>query len=236
MSDKSWDEMPDPDLIVDKILTRDFSEYEEVEGDDDVTKDRKSFGMAQMEDLMDCWTEKIVPAVGGARLFHPKIRHFETMTTSLMPRSTDQLRITAGTEAMAALIYLNSHSKWNAMRQWLQQNAGRSGVTCPRYNAKKPTEHVEFKAKYSDNAVGTNKWGGWSTEGKKMFVTLQKKIIESRRDHFDRHVRVDQECVDRLHQKYADLHKNSARDSKKAKATKEVDPEEDEDLDYIMES
>ena len=236
MADNKWTEMPSPDLIVNKILTRDFSEYEAAVGDTAEAKEFKRIGMAKVEDLMDCWTDKIVPAVGGARLLHPKIRHFEPMTTSLMPRSTDQLRVTASTEAMAALIYLNNHTKWNAMRSWAQQNAGRNGAVCPRYNAKKPTEHVEFKALYSDNAVGTNKWGGWSTEGKKMFVTLQKKIIESRRDNLDRHVKVDKECVERLYHKFADMHKNSGRDSKKAKAIPEVDPDEDDDLDYVVET
>lgn len=236
MAEKGWTEMPDPDLIVDKILTRDFSEYEVVEGDDDEETNRKRIGMELCEDLMDCWNDKIMPAVGGARLWHPKIRHFETMTTSLMPRSKDQLRITASTEAMGAVIYLNSHTKWNAMVTWAEENKGKSGLTCPRYNAKKPTEHVEFKGLYSDNAVGTNKWGGWSTEGKKMFVTLQKKIIASRKENFDLHVQKDQECVDRLYHKFAAMHKNSGRDSKKAKSAPEVDPEEDESLEYIVET
>jgi hypothetical protein len=236
MAEHELAKLPHPDVIVEKILTRDFSEYEVVEGDDEATKDQKRKDMAMIENLMDCWTDKLVPAVAGAKLWHPKVRHFEPMTTSLMQNSTEQLKIPASTEAMTALTYINNHGKWNATHKWCQQNAGRSGVNCPRYSSKNPDKHVNFMAKFSDASVGQAKWGGWSDEGKKLFVTLQKKIIESRNQNHDRHVQVDEECVERLYNKFADMHKNSGRDPKKNKTNPEIPLDDDPEFDFIYEA
>ena len=236
MADHSLTELPHPDIVTDKILTRDFSEYEFADGDDAATKELKREKMAMVKHLMDCWTDKLVAAHAGAKLFHPKIRHFEPMTTCLMPNSNEQLRIPASTEAMTALTYINNYDKWNATRKWHLQNAGKKGVQCPRYSSKNKDVNVEFMAKFSDAAVGQAKWGGWSDEGKKLFVTLQKKVIESRAQNSDRHIRIDQECVDRLYHKFEALHKNSGREPKKAKTSEEVPPEDDPEFDFIYEA
>lgn len=245
MEDKGWDNLPHPKFVLDNILTRDFSAFDDVEGDDAKVLALKKRKREICKDLMDCWTEEIIPAVAGAKLVHPKIRHFEPMTTSLMPNSTDQLRVTASTEAMAAITYENCHKKFNAMRSWYQQNNGwykrngnnnNQGVICPRWSNKHPDENIMFKGKYSDSTVGKPKWGGWSDDGKKFFVQLQKKCYDSRAANKDRHVQADKECLARLQVKFAHLHKNMNRDQQKKANNTPVIQDNDPDFDCVYEA
>ena len=122
-------------------MTRDFSIYEPEEGDteDDLTK--KAAGMALLEDIMDYYTEKLMPACAGAKLFNTKIRHFDSMSEVLMPNGGEgQLRITAGTEAFAMLTYMNKKDKWEATFDWHAKNPNTT-TKCPRYSKTKPKEN-----------------------------------------------------------------------------------------------
>ena len=271
--------LPDPDILRRHILTRDFSIYEPKEGDTEQQLTKKAEGMAMLEDIMDYYTDSLVPCCAGAKLFHPKIRHFDSMTEVLMPNGGEgqlrttaateafailtccagaklfhpkirhfdsmtevlmpnggegQLRITAATEAFAILTYMNNHKKWEAIRDCQAKNPN-SATKCPRYSKKKPTENEEFKAEYSDSQTGTPFWGGWSEEGRKLFGVLQREVLASREANKERHVQRDKESVARLHEKFADLHKNDHRQPKKAKITNEVEREYDEDLEYVDE-
>jgi hypothetical protein len=165
---------------------------------------------------MDLYTEKLVPAIAGPTLFHPKIRHFEPMTTAKMPpiSGLEQLRIPASTEAMAILTYANNRNKWQSMISWKKNHPG---MKLPRYNSKKPTINADFKEEYSSSSGKQNNWGGWSMEGRKVFNRLQKKIHDSRIKNFERHVEVDKECVARLYEKYKDMHSDMDPPSKKQK-------------------
>ena len=227
--------LPDPEILRRHILTRDFSIYEPEEGDTEDELTKKAAGMALLEDLMDYYTEKLMPACAGAKLFNTKIRHFDAMSEVLMPNGGEgQLRITAGTEAFAMLTYMNNKDKWEATFDWHAKNPNTT-TKCPRYSKTKPTENVKFKAKYSDSQTGTPHWGGWSEEGRKLFGVLQREVLASRAENMERHIQRDKECVVRLHHKYAELHKNDHRQPKKAKITNEDERVYDEDLEYVDE-
>ena len=219
---------------MDCIATRDFSRFDIVDTDSEEEKVLKREGRLEIEQVMDMYTEKLIPAVAGPNLFHPRIRHFEDMTTSKMPPITglEQLRITASTEAMAIVAYANNRTKWQAMIAWKRDHPG---VKVPRYNSRKPTIHVEFKELYSSSFEGSNPWGGWNTEGRKLYTALQKKITNSRIDNLDRHVKHDKECVARLYEKYKDMHSNMDPPSKKNKPNPDFNLEDDEELDFIAE-
>lgn len=223
MEDNDIDTLPDPALLRECIVTRDFSRFDVKKEDTEADIEKKRIGMALLEDLMDLYTEKLIPAHAGAKFFHPSIRHFESMTTSQLPNTTGEaLRIPASTEAMTVLTYMNNHKKWNAMRKWHKENPGKGVHKCPRFSKKKPNENVEFQSEFSDCFVGNAKWGGWSDDGKKLFVTLQKEIIESRQNNFDRHVEIDNECVARLYEKYKDLHRSDGQPNKRQKTSNNV--------------
>ena len=64
--------LPDPEILRRHILTRDFSIYEPEEGDTEDELTKKAAGMALLEDLMDYYTEKLMPSCAGAKLFNPR--------------------------------------------------------------------------------------------------------------------------------------------------------------------
>ena len=227
-------ELPDPQLLVDVIAVRDFSQYDEVEGDTDDVKEEKKEGRDHAEQVMDMFNECLVTGIANPKLWSPEIRHFEPMTTSKMPAAAgeDQLRIPASTEAMAILTYENNKSKWQAMAKW-RQDFPRAAF--PTYSSKNPDSLVEFKEEYSSCQGQTDKWGGWNAQGRKRYVELQKMIHQSRIDNRDRHIKHDNECVARLFTKYKAMHKNSMPDPKKAKTTHQVDRSDDADFDFMVE-
>lgn len=236
MEEKNIDTLPDPEVLRECIVTRDFSRFEVKKDDSPTEVEKKRIGMEMLEDLMDLYTEKLIPAHAGAKFFHPKIRHFESMTTSQVPNTTGEaLRIPASTEAMTVLTYMNNHKKWIAMRKWHKENPGKGVHKCPRWSKKKPNENLEFQSKYSDCFVGRANWGGWSDDGKMLFVVLQKEILDSRANNFDRHVDIDNECVARLHEKYKDLHRNDGQQNKRQKTTNII-RDNNPAFDFVMEN
>ena len=216
MKAKKWTVLPDSDLLRYCILPRDFSLFHITDEDSEEVRANKLRCLKEAEDLMELYTEVLVPAIAGPKLWHPKIRHFESMTVATMPNNSTQNRITCSTEAMTCLTYMNNRGKWMAQRRFLDENPGNDDQM-PRYNSKKPDENQEFKTLYSDSGVGQAAWGGWSTESKYLLRTLTTEVLESRRQNVDRHVQVDMECVDRLFNKYKHLHKSESKTAKKQK-------------------
>lgn len=235
MTTSGFEELPPITAFTDMIATRDFSDFDIEEGDTEEEIKTKKKGLEGIHELLDLYTDKLVPCVAGPTLFHPKIRHFEPMTTAKMPpvAGVDQLRIPASTEAMTILIYVNNRMKWNSMIAWKKKYPGNH---YPRYTSKKSDKNVEFKEEFSSCSGKTNEWGGWSYEGRKLFNQLQKKIHESREKNKERHVKVDKECVARLYETYKDMHGDMAPPAKKQKQDgPEIDPNEDEDMEFIVE-
>jgi len=235
MEQRNIDVLPDTELFRDVIAIRDFSRFDIEDGDTEEQKQVKRAGLAGAEEFMDLYTESLVPCVAGAKLFHPNIRHFEPMTTSKMPLSVtgmEQLRVPASTEAMAILTYDNNKSKWEAMRKW---NKEHPNSKIPRWSSKNPDVNKEFKELYSNCEGKTDPWGGWSYTGRTLFNNLQVKILESRRQNFDRHVKYDNECVARLYDKFKEMHREAQPSAKKPRTEPAVDIETDKNLEYIVE-
>lgn len=234
MTETGTDQLPDPNVFTDVIMIRDFSCYEPTETDGEEEKNQKRTGLKGAEQLFDMYTERMVVCVAGPKLYHPKIRHFEPMTTTMLPSvaGLKQLRIPASTEAMTVLVYMNNYKKWNAMHKWKKDH---QGIRMPSYTTRNPDSNVEFKEMYSSGQVDTPEWGGWNDEGRMMFVKLQAQITKSRTDNFDRHVKHDQECVRRLYEKFKEMHKDSEQPAKKQKPPTPTDRENDEQFQFIME-
>jgi hypothetical protein len=234
MMESGHDELPHPKVFTDIIMTRDFSKFAPKETDTEEEKDVKRVALQGTLQLFDLYTERMVVCVAGPKLYHPKIRHFEPMTTAMLPKTAgvEQLRIPASTEAMTVLVYMNNYKKWNAMHKWKKEHPR---IKVPAYSSKRPNEHTEFKEQYSSGQVSTPEWGGWNDEGRKKFVKLQARIMKSRTDNKDRHVKHDQECVDRLYEKFKEMHRESDRPAKKPRTPSPTNRDDDEDYQYIME-
>jgi hypothetical protein len=235
MNETGRETLPSPDVFIKNIATRDFSEWDLLDTDSDDVKNTKTAAKNDAMDLFDVYTEIMVWAVAGTKLWNPNIRHFEPMTTSKLPNThLEQLRIPASTEAMAIVAYINNYKKWNASYAWKKANYGKGKV--PKWSNKRPTEFVEFQEEYSSGKVKVDKpeWGGWSDEGKMKFVELQAIITKSREDNFDRHVREDQACADRLKEKFKELHKDSDRPTKVQRVPTPTDRDESK-FNYIVE-
>jgi hypothetical protein len=197
MTETGVEALPEPTVFTDVIMIRDFSKFDIEETDSEDEKNEKRVALQGTLQLFDMYTERMVVCVAGPKLYHPKIRHFEPMTTTMLPSvaGMEQLRIPASTEAMTVLVYMNNYKKWNAMHKWKKEHPS---IRMPTYSTRKPDLNVEFKEEYSSGQVETPEWGGWNDEGRMMFVQLQGKIVKSRTENKDRHVKHDQECVGRL--------------------------------------
>jgi hypothetical protein len=227
--------LPPTELFFECIATRDFSRFDVLEDDSDEQKQEKARGRQEIEQIMDMYTDKLITAIAGPTMFHPKVRHFEPMTTASLPPVKGlgtQLRIPASTEAMAIMTYANNRTKWQSMVTWKKTHPN---MKLPRYNSKNPTVHAEFKEEYSSSNGKQNNWGGWSSEGRQLFLALQKKIHESRKDNRDRHIKIDEECVARLFEKYKEMHGDmGTRANKKQKVDQDI-ADRDVDWSFIIE-
>lgn len=233
MKEKKWTKLPDPDVL-DKLLVRDFSQWEPDEEDDDETTAEKARDLRDALGFFDFYYDKMVPTVAGKKVWHPHARHHECMSTSMLPNK--QLRVPPNTESLIAVMYRNCFNKWNKMNAWDVSLKG----DYPMF--KKPDINLEWATEYSDACGGQQKFGGWSVAGRVKFVKLAKIVQASRKKNAKRHLQVEQECVKRLQTKYEDLYVNKpTRLNKKRKAmvaTREeeellqglfVDEEEDEE-------
>ena len=225
--------LPATELFFDCIATRDFSRFDV--HDSDEQKLEKAHGRREIEQIMDMYTDKLIPAIAGPTLFHPKVRHFEPMTTACLPQVNGlgtQLRIPASTEAMAIMTYANNRTKWQSMVTWKKTHPN---MKLPKYSAKNPTVHVDFKEEYSSSNGKQNNWGGWSSEGRQLFLALQKKIHESRKENHDRHIKIDEECVARLYEKYKEMHRDMGNPANKRQKFDQDIADRDVDWSFIIE-
>jgi len=221
--------LPATELFFDCIATRDFSRFDVLEDDSDEQKQEKARGRQEIEQIMDMYTDKLITAIAGPTMFHPKVRHFEPMTTASLPPVKGlgtQLRIPASTEAMAIMTYANNRTKWQSMVTWKKTHPN---MKLPRYNSKNPTVHADFKEEYSSSNGKQNNWGGWSSEGRQLFLALQKKIHESRKDNNDRHIKIDGECMARLYEKYKEMHHDMGPPANKRQKVDQEVASDDED-------
>jgi hypothetical protein len=182
------------------------------EDDEEEAKRKKEDREVVMDWFINVYTDMMVPAVAGVKLFSESVRHSEPMCTSLIP-NTNSNRITASTEAFTVLLYKNAWEKWNTQHRWksMKENQGRA-KEMPRYSRKFPDKNREFMTVYSDTGLGQQRYGGWSEEGKIEYGRLQRLAMYARKNHAERCLAEDTACVESLREKYK--HKYSNKNSK----------------------
>ena len=228
MNVKNAHELP-PDEWLIHILNRDFSAFDQEEGDSDEILTKKETDKANCLAFFDFYVDTLLPCCAGTKMWHVDIRHTECVSQSQLPNSRD-LRVSPATEAMCALIYKNGRKKWIAMHIWYESNPQQPGEAKPeppRYNPKKKEENVEFKSPYSDPNGGQNKYGGWNKEGRRMFVQYGKLVKATRTTKMEQCIKVETECFTRLFAQNKAYHDKKYK--KKKRKAKVLDEEEDED-------
>lgn len=224
MEAKQLTRLPPPDLL-EKLLLRDFSQFDPVEGDDEETIEAKAQDLQKALDFFDFYYDKMVPVVAGKKVWHPYARHHECMSISKLPNK--QLRVPPNTEALVAVMYRNCYKKWELMKAW---DVNTQGVY-PMF--KKPDINPEWATEYTDACGGQQKYGGWSTAGRVKFVKLAKIVLASRKKNMRRHLQVEQDCLTRLQAKYVNLYINKKVPTKKRKA-ESLTPEDEELLQSLI--
>lgn len=257
MRDNKLDELPSS-LMFDYILERNFMG---LTGTILTKEDKEALALRNPSiqdavDIFDVYTDKMIPAVAGPKLFPEEIRHLETITESELPKKNQRpgdetegpakkkknLRITASTEAFTALLYENNRTKWAATHRYLRDvmhedgtMAGRKKkgrcMTYPKWNPKEPEKNKEWMTMYTESNGKQNPLGGWNNQGRRRFLELVQKVNKSREENFDRHVREDQASVDRLFD--ANREKHTARLEKRG--MKRKNPVEEEVFDGMDE-
>jgi hypothetical protein len=233
------EELPTPAYLEKYILNRSMSFILPTAVDlDPVVRQQRIEKHRTVCEFFDFYTDRMIPTVAGARLFHSGVRHFEPMTTSVIPNSGADLRITSSTEAFTALLYKNGWKKWNAMLKFDRENPKTGAVPkkktkrYPVFKPKKPDENKEWMTPYTDSQCGKKPLGGWNKEGRLEYLRLKRIVLNSRKNNGKRHVKEDEECVARLHEKHKELYEalDEPKPDKKRKAdeiSKELE-EEDE--------
>ncbi len=221
-------ELPSPDFL-EKIMVRDFSDFEAKEGDSDETIASKAEEMKLAEKFFDYYVDKMVPCCAGKKVWHPDVRHAEPMSTSLLPNG--QVRVPAGAEALVGLFYRNAHKKWCLMATY---NKGTS-KTYPLFNPKVPTKNPEWATLYSDRCGGVQSWGGWSKEGRLKYNQLQKLVFTSRKKNAARHLKAENACLARLQDKYQEVIAKKKENKKKRKRSEVLDESTEEELEWFLE-
>jgi hypothetical protein len=239
--------LPDPDDLIDLIATRNCEDLYPNNDDTEEEADKKAVQLEQSHAWIDFYTDKMVPAVAGVKLWGPSIRHLQPMTESFLPKQPGKLRITASTEAFVLTLYKNGWMKWKAMMDW-RNHKDTKKLPYPKYNPKKPNENKQFSTPFSSGNCGQQKFGGWNAEGKDFYTDLQRKILDSRKANAARHLKEDKACVARLKLEYSSFYPDEEdgepnKRGKKRKATEvdedgEEEEEEDKDgnLDEWLES
>lgn len=228
MKEKNAPDLPPTEWLI-HILKRDFSAFDPKEGDSDEILAQKENNKANCLAFFDFYVDALLPCCAGTKMWHVDIRHIECVSQSLLPNSRD-LRVSAATEAMCALIYKNGRKKWIAMHIWYANNPQQPGEAKkepPRWNIKDPQKNVEFKTPYSDPNGGQNKLGGWNKEGRRMFVQYGRLVKATRTTKKEQCIKVETECMQRLFAQNKDYH--DKKQKKKKRKAKVLDEEEDED-------
>jgi hypothetical protein len=227
-------DLPDPKELIDLITDRNLEDFYPKEDDTEDKAKARLEVLEQSHAWFDFYTDKMLPAVAGVKLWGPSIRHLEPMSTSCLPKQPGKLRITASTEAFVLVLYKNGYKKWKAMIEWKKDKANKH-KKFPVYNPKKPNLNKQFATPYSSGNCGQQKFGGWNEEGKALHLELQNRIQASRTNNPAIHLKEEKACVARLKLQYKDRYPDeedgeSTKRGKKRKATEvDEDGEEEED-------
>jgi hypothetical protein len=160
--------LPDPKELVELITTRNLENlYPNEDGTKEKAKDRLQI-LEQSHAWIDFYTDKMVPAVAGVKLWGPSICHLEPMSVSCFPKQPGKLRITASTKAFVLVLYKNGYKKWKAMIMWKKGKANKN-KKFPLYNPKKPNLNKQFSTPYSSGNCGQQKFGGWNNNNSTIY-------------------------------------------------------------------
>ena len=193
--------------------------------------ERAGHQITRMEKVFDLWVDVCLTAVAGCHGtsgFGHSIRCFEPVSTCLVANSDKALRITAGSEAFALLMYRNCVSKWNATHKF---KMNKTKGPQPRYSKKNKEENLEWKPRYTDSACGQNKYGGWVKQAKDDYMQLQKQFSTMRKEKADLCLLVETACCKRLQV----LHRDKLRPPEVEDPNKVPKPSAEEDNFEFME-
>jgi hypothetical protein len=135
--------LPDPEELIELITTRNCESFYPKEDDTKEKAEERLVILEQSDASIDFYTDKMVPAVAGVKLWGPSIRHLEPMSVSCLPKQPGKLRITASTKAFVLVLYKNGYKKWKAMIKWKKDKANKN-KKYPKYNPKIPNLNKQF--------------------------------------------------------------------------------------------
>ena len=232
MDIKKAHELP-PDEWLIHILNRDFSAFDPEEGDSQEILTKKQTDKAHCLAFFDFYVDTLLPCCAGTKMWHIDIRHIECVSQSRLPNK--DLRVSYATEAMCALIYKNGRKKWIAMHAWYElnpQEPGKPKPEPPRWNIKQKDKNVEFKSLYSDPCGGQNKLGGWTRDGRRMFVQYGLLVKSTRTTKVPQCIQVEKECFGRLFAANKLYH--DKKQKKKKRKAKVLEEENDDDEEWTQ--
>lgn len=199
------------DEELEKAMTRDWADLDlaakigNIDPDSDKGKAivaKCARDVARMEAVFDLFVDVLLPSIAGcygASAFPPSIRCFDSVSLSKVTGSDTAVRITAGSEAFARVMYRNCLNKWNKMHEFRVFNKQKGAF--PRYS-KKTEANPEWAPRYTDASCGQSRFGGWKKEAITDYVKFQKAVIETRKAK-EVLAPVEAACVLRLREKHA---------------------------------
>jgi hypothetical protein len=154
------------------------------------------------------------------------------ISARLSDEQGNKLIITSASEALILLTIDNNHNKWPAMHKWLKDNKDKKLPRRTKNNKNNPDFQPLFESKYTTADGGQKPFGGWSVQGKKLFIKLKKQIKEARKQ--DESLQKEKQFLEILRKEDPKFQELSERPTKRAKKMAEVaDTVDDDDFEQI---
>ena len=111
----------------------------------------------------------LLPKICGKNRWGQSIRNFGTISGHSVPGKAERKYVTPSDEALVLLLFENCGQRFPYTAKCLK-------------NHTKPDKNAEqYQSKWTNAKIGQVKWGGWSLEGRKRFLTIQQKVSKVRR-------------------------------------------------------
>jgi hypothetical protein len=115
------------------------------------------------------------------------------------------------------------------MHKWLKENKNQKLPRRTKNNKKNPDFKPLFESKYTTADGGQKPFGGWSVQGKRLFIKLKKQIKEARKQ--DESLQKEKQFLEILRKEDPKFQELSERPTKRAKKMVEVvDTMDDDDF------
>ena len=124
----------------------------------------------------------LLQADAGCADWGPKVTKTTTISNARCKEYPDKKAVTLATEAFVVLVYENCRDKWVGIRDYFRDNPTEKKLP---QRTKDNKDLAYNKSKYTDQNLGQQPFGGWTSDGLERFNAIKKLIKDAKKtgDH-----------------------------------------------------